>query len=108
MCCWSIDIQFCHERKCNPKVELTNTFHRAVGLWFLVCKLIARKSYDDKIIMRVGIPELLESLKLWCESALGCSVDDEDDFSFIWNERGFFAIGFLERDIVERLHKKYV
>ena len=58
--------------------------------------------------MRVGIPELLESLKLWGESTFSRRIDDEDDFSFIWNERSFFAIGFLEMDIVERLHKKYV
>jgi hypothetical protein len=64
--------------------------------------LVTRKTEHHEVILRVGVPESFELLKLWSESTLGGSIDDEEDFSSIFREGYLFMIRFSYPDVVER------
>jgi hypothetical protein len=61
-----------------------------IGLRLLTQELVAGESEYDEVIVRVGLPEGFELLELWSESALGGSIDDEEDFSSIFREGYLF------------------
>lgn len=67
----------------HSEVHLTDVLHRLITLRFLTQELIAREAEYYDVIMRILIPEGLEFLELWSKSALGGSIDDEENFSFI-------------------------
>ncbi len=67
----------------HSEVHLTDVLHRLITLRFLIQELIAREAEYYDVIMRILIPEGLEFLELWSKSALGGSIDDEENFSFI-------------------------
>jgi hypothetical protein len=98
----TIYIDFCKKWECDSVIDLACLLHDFVAEWFLPSKLIAGKSEYNKIIMGIGIPEFFETAELWSEATLCSSIDDEDDFTFVWSERCIFTIGFLEWDIVEK------
>ncbi len=100
-----IHIDLREEGKGDSEIDLADRFDRLIGLRFLTEELIARKSEDHEIIMRVGIPEGFEFFELWSESALGRGIHDEEDFSFVVCHGDGFTIWFLYRYIVEGRHR---
>jgi hypothetical protein len=99
---WSVHIELRKKREGHTKISFADLLHCLVGLWFLTEELIARKSEHHEVIMRVGVPEFLEFLELWCETALGGSIDDEEDFSLVLTHGDSFSVRLLYTDIVDR------
>ena len=101
MCIFAIYVYLSKKWEGHTEVHLADLLDCLVGLWFLREELIARKSEHHEVLMRVGIPELLEFFKLWCETTLGSSIDDEEDFSLVFAHGDSFSICFLDCDIVD-------
>ena len=97
----TIHLDLREERKCDTMIELTNLLYCLIGFRFLSEELIAGESENYEVVMRIGIPEFLESFELGSESTLGRGIHDEKDFSSIGFESDRFMIGFLDLDIVE-------
>lgn len=86
-------------------MHLADLLDRLVGLGFLAEELVTRESEHHEVLMRVGIPELLEFFKLWCETTLGGSIDYEEDFSPVFAHGDSLSIRFLHCDVVDWAHK---
>ena len=97
----TIHLDLREEGKGYSEIYLTHRFDRLIGLGFLSEELIAGESENYEVVMRIGIPEFLESFELGSESTLGRGIHDEKDFSSIGFESDRFMIGFLDLDIVE-------
>lgn len=91
MCIFPIDIDLGKEWECHTEVHLADLLDCLVGFWLLTEKLITGKSEYHEVLMRVGIPEFLELLELWRESALGRSIDNEEDFSLVLTHGDCFS-----------------
>jgi hypothetical protein len=102
MCIFAIYIYFSKEWESHSEVDLTDLLDGLVGLWFLREELVAGESEYHEVIVRVGIPEGFEFCELWSESALGRSIDDEEDFSLVFAHRDCFSVRLLDADVVDR------
>lgn len=105
MCSTPIHIDLREEGKGDSEVDLADGLDRFICLGFLTEELIARESEDHEVIMRVGIPECLEFLELWREPALGSSIDNQEDLSFVLFHGESFSTGLLDGYIVEGRHR---
>ncbi len=83
MSIFAIHLYLRKERESDPIVDFTDLFDRFIGFWFLVGELIAGKSENHEVIMRVSIPKGFELFELRSETTLCGSIDDEKDFASI-------------------------
>jgi hypothetical protein len=79
----TVNINLRKKRKCYSEVDFASFCKSLIGLRFLVQELSTRESEYHKIIMRIGIPEVFQSLELWSKTTLGGSIDYEEHFSLV-------------------------
>lgn len=108
MSTFAIHFDLREKRECDTIVNFAYLFYGFISFWFLVCELVAWKSENYEIIMRVCIPKSFELFKLWSESTFRRSIDDEDHFSSVLGKCYRFMIRFLKRYIVEGSHNNIV
>ena len=84
MCVIAVNVNLRKKRKCHSEVDLASFRKSLIALGFLVQELGTRESEYHKIIMRIGIPEVLQSLELWSKTTLGGSIDYEEYFSSVF------------------------
>lgn len=104
MSVFSIHFYLRKDRESDSIVDSTYFFHGFIRFRFLVCELIAGESEDNKIIMRIGIPEGLEFFELWSKSTFGCGINHKNYLSCECLQLYIFTICFCYFDIVERGH----
>lgn len=119
----AVHVRLAQHRKGNAVVQLTEALDVIIAAWVLVAKLVAREADDLKVrvdwlelCMRqsAAVPdpcyrdtgaqtfvELLQSLELRREAALGGRVDDEHHFSLKVGQRVLVALLVFWLEVVE-------
>lgn len=90
----AVDLGLLHDGEADAVVDLAEALDLLVGAWLLAAELVAGEAEDDKVIrvlrLEVG-PELLQTLVLRGEAALGSRVDDEDDLALVVGQGNLLA-----------------
>jgi hypothetical protein len=79
----AVDLDLFKQGEGNAMVDLAGGFHGFVGQGFLTAELVTGESKHDQAFGAIVLIELFQSFELRREPALGCGIDDEDNFSFI-------------------------
>ena len=73
-------------------VEAAELRNLPVRTWFLTGELVAREAENDQSLLFVLLIEGLQAVVLRGETALGCGIDNHQDFAFKLCEVHFFAL----------------
>src|SRR5882757_8643699 len=79
-----------------------------VGTGFLPSEVIGGEAEDLEAAVFVGAVELLETLVLWREAALGSGVDDEENLALVRSQSGGLAGDRVDGKFVEVWHGESV
>src|SRR6185369_13891289 len=94
-------MQFVKEWKGDVVLAGTKLLDLLVGARLLGPEIIARKPEHVETFALVLLMNLLESVVLRREAAMGSDVDDQQDLALICFQRGFFPIDISQADVVE-------
>ena len=87
----AVHIAFCHQREGHTVVETAELLDLLIASGFLVGELVARETENHEALVFVFLVQLFQTVVLRRETALGSSIDDENNLPFIVSKVHFFA-----------------
>ena len=101
---YSSDVTLRHQREGHTVVEAAELFDLLIVARFLVRKLVARETENDKSLVFIFLVQCLQTIVLRRETTFGGGVNDEDHLSFVVSEVYLFASIGEDFEIINCCH----
>ena len=97
-CVIAVDLNLLQHRERHAIVELAKLLDLVIAAGILAAELVAREAEDDELVGVLfgdALVDLLETLKLGGEAALGGRIDDKNDLALVIRKGDFRAALYL-------------